>query len=72
MTPLDAIFADVAAESKEWCFERAQPVTEHLWVAIFRKWVSDVITSTSDKHDKQFEIDMANSLLERVDYTSPS
>ena len=45
MNPLSAVLADVEAESKEWCFERSQPVTEYEWVAIFRRWVQEADSS---------------------------
>jgi len=40
LAKIEAIIEDAQEESKEWCFERAQPITEYEWVAIFRMWKS--------------------------------
>jgi len=34
---VSAVIIEAQRESKEWCFERIQPITEYEWIAIFRK-----------------------------------
>ena len=38
---VSAVIIEAQRESKEWCFERIQPITEYEWIAIFMRFLEN-------------------------------